>query len=988
MPSEMEAGPRLTHASRRTPPAAPEVVVPVAGAELASPLSRQLALAPTLMLSAAGGAPQGLPVSSPNDPEEREADAMADRVMRSNDESCDYGGTCGHCGGSGASVGERVYRDATPAPAAAPGPASPADDVQKPRDQPGGWPPQEQPKSGTDRTTDFEDKYKKGTGKAAGQAVSMLSDEFSKSWLGKRISDGIENDPALRFFTETPVGIVSIVALGAGGLAAGLLAEWSARDPGVPGAAPKDEKLTSLQMTWDFLSAPTGYTLKTPWLDSPTIPKPKPTADASLGEPPQFMKATVRGPGICTPTSDNEPEGTAFIYLWLTRKREVSATPAPHLRAPPMGPSPLTPMFSRAAGPARSSDGEAIDQGLNSAGSGLDAGDRAFMERRLGRDFGHVRVHSGAQASAAAASVNANAFTVGHDVVFGGGKYAPGTAAGRRLLAHELTHVVQSMSSPNATRLDCRTGQAHWSPVAGQQPRRVMRDSTWEALMAAFKSAVLLGDWQQVAARLNGLDPTDLARVVADMSLGQSANTRAAVRIHLQGWPRQQEILQALDRKGAETTRIGDVYARYLQAVSVSDWQLAVDVLATMTREDIVSRLRTLNQVQRDGIATFASARENVALALQDAKRLAYDDVRRDLAYIDNFESASYDVFRRELHLIFEDGRDATLPIAEVLQPKPTLSPSAQRRLNEMVKSGELTLPSVPGGTRGTFDFVVVLGGDVYFNDPVSGLVRPQHLRPTVAPRLYKAVQDLDTETQDLLFKAGSAFISGGPEMPEGSEWLILLPIFARAGAGLKQTLAKVAERKALEEAETAELRRVVTSAGGKRPHASSLGELEEPGVMAKLAPHATLAPPKTRAVDWYEGGQQVVTTVQEKYQGKPITVEEVRVKGGTWSQLHTVLEQKDANAANVSAAVKNKLDKFWDRLNNPSLNKPARDPRPISPDTYRRVYLESPDQLVVHIHFREAKATKELVEAGQQALRNYSARGDLPPVRVVVTGQ
>ena len=65
------------------------------------------------------------------------------------------------------------------------------------------------------------------------------------------------------------------------------------------------------------------------------------------------------------------------------------------------------------------------------------------MEPRFGHDFSEVRVHSDARAAESARAVNALAYTVGPDVVFGAGEYAPGTIAGRRLLAHELTHVVQ-----------------------------------------------------------------------------------------------------------------------------------------------------------------------------------------------------------------------------------------------------------------------------------------------------------------------------------------------------------------------------------------------------------------------------------------------------------------------------------------------------------------------------------------------------------------
>jgi len=73
----------------------------------------------------------------------------------------------------------------------------------------------------------------------------------------------------------------------------------------------------------------------------------------------------------------------------------------------------------------------------------LDPGARAYFEHRFGCDFGEVRVHSGPAAALGARQIEARAFTVGRDVVFGAGEYSPSTPDGRRLLAHELTHVVQ-----------------------------------------------------------------------------------------------------------------------------------------------------------------------------------------------------------------------------------------------------------------------------------------------------------------------------------------------------------------------------------------------------------------------------------------------------------------------------------------------------------------------------------------------------------------
>src|SRR6266516_3371421 len=83
---------------------------------------------------------------------------------------------------------------------------------------------------------------------------------------------------------------------------------------------------------------------------------------------------------------------------------------------------------------------------LNSPGQPLDVGTRSFMEPRFGHDFSGVRVHTDAKAAESARAVNALAYTVGRNVVFGTGQYAPGTGEGRRLLAHELTHVVQQAS--------------------------------------------------------------------------------------------------------------------------------------------------------------------------------------------------------------------------------------------------------------------------------------------------------------------------------------------------------------------------------------------------------------------------------------------------------------------------------------------------------------------------------------------------------------
>jgi len=84
-----------------------------------------------------------------------------------------------------------------------------------------------------------------------------------------------------------------------------------------------------------------------------------------------------------------------------------------------------------------------VDEVLHSPGQPLDAATRAFMEPRFGHDFSNVRVHTDSRAGESADAVNAEAYTVGSDVVFAPGQFQPATESGSAVLAHELSHVMQ-----------------------------------------------------------------------------------------------------------------------------------------------------------------------------------------------------------------------------------------------------------------------------------------------------------------------------------------------------------------------------------------------------------------------------------------------------------------------------------------------------------------------------------------------------------------
>ena len=105
---------------------------------------------------------------------------------------------------------------------------------------------------------------------------------------------------------------------------------------------------------------------------------------------------------------------------------------------------------SLASGPDASPAPPIVDEVLREAGEPLALHTRRFMEVRFGHDFGDVRVHVSPRAAASARAVRALAYTVGRNIVFGSGQFAPGADPGRRLLAHELAHVVQQTGGSSA----------------------------------------------------------------------------------------------------------------------------------------------------------------------------------------------------------------------------------------------------------------------------------------------------------------------------------------------------------------------------------------------------------------------------------------------------------------------------------------------------------------------------------------------------------
>jgi len=130
-------------------------------------------------------------------------------------------------------------------------------------------------------------------------------------------------------------------------------------------------------------------------------------------------------------------------------------------------------------------------QHLQHGGTPLADSVRASMESRFGYDFGKVRVHADREAAQLARKINARAFTTGHNIVFGEAEFAPGTEAGRKLLAHELTHVIQQGQAPSTNEDQAAEhGDQRRLEVSGIDSSQIIRRVQWNPV-----GSHIMGRW-------------------------------------------------------------------------------------------------------------------------------------------------------------------------------------------------------------------------------------------------------------------------------------------------------------------------------------------------------------------------------------------------------------------------------------------------------------------------------------------------------------
>lgn len=357
-----------------------------------------------------------------------------------------------------------------------------------------------------------------GKPKSAAETKKEALETAAKAALetpaGKKLRERILDDPLVKSLKDaatSPAGIAVGATAAAGGVAA--LAATGKALPFQPPAIPLDTITPGLsaQVTYEGpVNAPTRVGLTLTYKEQgPKAPKgPSATENyraetARLAAEQARFRAGLRFTPGSREAEQQQAEQAAIARFVATQSGlpgfgrplipltggpvTLAAPPTPQEKSRSNGQekqqdedgAPLQREAASEPGSSSALDTGRVDAAVDGTGRELDPSVRHSMEARFGYDFSSVRIHDDAAATAAARDVHATAFTVGHDIVFAPGGYDPASPQGRRLLAHELAHVVQ------------QRGQAHHrlhrAPGGGQTSATPQRKDYEEFVDAAVR---------------------------------------------------------------------------------------------------------------------------------------------------------------------------------------------------------------------------------------------------------------------------------------------------------------------------------------------------------------------------------------------------------------------------------------------------------------------------------------------------------------------
>ena len=266
-----------------------------------------------------------------------------------------------------------------------------------------------------------------------------------------------------------------------------------------------------------------------------------------------------------------------------------------------------------------------VHDGVSSGGMPLDRNVREFMEGRFGHDFANIRVHTDGPASRSADALEARAYTVRSDIVFAKGEYDPASRAGRRLLAHELTHTIQ------------QTGGV------SRDPATATPKSDRTLLIEAFDANVKEGKLSEAAVRLNGFNDEDIDWLLKKLTPLQ----RRSMYYASPKWVwRVTKPIAAMDPSVAESATVTDAQLDQVQKKHAGGVTVAL-----YANYDYGGAAEKSNNAAFPAEATTFAANEEAVAASGNAVSLgvpiAIDDVSQVVVVVQRIHLALVDKWRQ-----------------------------------------------------------------------------------------------------------------------------------------------------------------------------------------------------------------------------------------------------------------------------------------------------------------------------------------------------
>ncbi len=595
-----------------------------------------------------------------------------------------------------------------------------------------------------------------------------------------------------------------------------------------------------------------------------------------------------------------------------------------------------------------------VERVLASSGNPLPITVRQDMEQRFGQDFSRVRMHTGSAAEQSARDVSANAYTVGNNIVFNRGKFSPETQAGKRLLAHELTHVVQQ----------ARAGAGFIQRVP-RLPSEVEHSSEHGVLLAKIGTA----KWKDAAEQLNSYNTDGIRAVLADLDpreieslhLGAIANQRVGGGSHI--------ATIAMEMSPALQAASAAILAKDINMKEVAD--LGSMPIGEFNNRHGFFRHRTVYKAMES-----LPAGTLVHLVFSEDKTI----------------------------YLHRSGRTGTVSSEQAKRVQEFQPPSPI--------GGLVGLPAQLAGADPEVITAIQAGGDL-IDTGLAGLAPRAHYKevsqqgagPINQPSLVQGSGGGKSPARapGPVPKGNFVTVPVSPQVPGPSN---AGPLVVRIGTAPVATPgAPKMAGSAGEVSITPPGLRLPPKDGTFKPSRPSFAdwpevtgpsanERKEPVARDQFFPGHSTLPPGTTGLDLLGQGRGVIevrrtTNLERQKDGSKLPVTTIEYSGGHGVQQKIVGEATPKNIeANVETAVKGffKLQEVWnsDKTQKMWVEGTGADRRGIRVKPY-----DKPERLTIHLILENGPVTKEVHQTADGELAKWRDHvADLPPIDIFITGK